>query len=149
VQSAARLYESSISSSDLISVSGYTTYPFTFLFLKMDFSVSHMNCAVSNLSSNYSFAWWLGFSKAGYSGRMVVSHSRPRHVSFLSLSLAQHGSSSRLQHPTHSHISILVSLLCGLKNHGIVDSILSGRRFLIINLIEQGYLLVVGYPMIF
>jgi hypothetical protein len=44
---------------------------------------------------------------------------------------------------------ILVLLLCGLKNHGIIDSALSGGRFSIINLIEQGYLLFVGYPMIF
>jgi hypothetical protein len=44
---------------------------------------------------------------------------------------------------------ILVTLLCGLKNHGIVGSALPGGRFLIINLIEQEYLLVVGYPMIF
>jgi hypothetical protein len=44
---------------------------------------------------------------------------------------------------------ILVSLICDLKNHAIVDSALPVRRFLIINLIEQGYLLVVGYPMIF
>jgi hypothetical protein len=44
---------------------------------------------------------------------------------------------------------ILVPLICGLKNHGIVGSALPGRRFLIINLIEQGYLLIVGYPMIF
>jgi hypothetical protein len=34
---------------------------------------------------------------------------------------------------------ILVSLLCDLKNHDIVGSSLSVRRFLIINLIEQGY----------
>jgi hypothetical protein len=44
---------------------------------------------------------------------------------------------------------ILVSLLCDLKNHAIISSALPVRRLLIINLIEQGYLLVVGYPMIF
>jgi hypothetical protein len=44
---------------------------------------------------------------------------------------------------------ILIPLICGLKNHSIVGSALHGRRFLIINLIEQGYLLIVGYPMIF
>jgi hypothetical protein len=44
---------------------------------------------------------------------------------------------------------ILVPLLYGLKNHGIVNSALPGGRFFIINLIEQGYLLVAGYPMIF
>jgi hypothetical protein len=44
---------------------------------------------------------------------------------------------------------ILVPLLCDLKNHGIIGSALPMRRFLIINLIEQGYLLVVGYTMIF
>jgi hypothetical protein len=44
---------------------------------------------------------------------------------------------------------ILVSLLCDLKNYAIIGSTLPVRRFLIINLIEQGYLLVVGYPMIF
>jgi hypothetical protein len=38
---------------------------------------------------------------------------------------------------------ILVSLLCDLKNHAIVGSTLSVRRFFIINLIEQGYMLVV------
>jgi hypothetical protein len=45
--------------------------------------------------------------------------------------------------------SILVSLLCDLKNHAIVGSALPVRRFLIINLIEQGYLLVVRCPMFF
>jgi hypothetical protein len=45
--------------------------------------------------------------------------------------------------------SILVSLLCDLKNYVIVSSALPVRIFLIINLIEQGYLIVVGYPMIF
>jgi hypothetical protein len=44
---------------------------------------------------------------------------------------------------------ILVPLLYDLKNYDIVGSALSGESFLIINLIEQGYLLVVGYPMIF
>jgi hypothetical protein len=44
---------------------------------------------------------------------------------------------------------ILVPLLCGLKNHGIIGSALPGGRFLIVNLIEQGYLLVAGTPMIF
>jgi hypothetical protein len=44
---------------------------------------------------------------------------------------------------------IFVPLLCGLKNHDIVGSALPLRRLLIINLIEQGYLVVVSYPMIF
>jgi hypothetical protein len=44
---------------------------------------------------------------------------------------------------------ILVSLLCNLKKHTIVGSALAVQIFLVINLIEQGYLLVVGYPMIF
>jgi hypothetical protein len=44
---------------------------------------------------------------------------------------------------------ILVSLLYDLKNHAIIGSALPVQRFLIINLIEQEYLLVVGYPMIF
>ncbi|WP_428025499.1 hypothetical protein, partial [Arcobacter sp.] len=44
---------------------------------------------------------------------------------------------------------ILVSLLCDIKNHSIVGSALPVQRFLIINLIEQRYLLVVGYPIIF
>jgi hypothetical protein len=44
---------------------------------------------------------------------------------------------------------ILVSLLCDLKNHAIVGSALPVQRLLNINLIEQGYLLIVGYPMIF
>jgi hypothetical protein len=44
---------------------------------------------------------------------------------------------------------ILVSLLCDLNNHAIISSALPVQRFLIINLIEQGYLLIVGYPMIF
>jgi hypothetical protein len=44
---------------------------------------------------------------------------------------------------------ILVPLLCGLKNHDIISSALLGGRFLIVNLIEQGYLLVAGTPMIF
>jgi hypothetical protein len=44
---------------------------------------------------------------------------------------------------------ILVSLLYDLKNHAIIGSALLVQRFLIINLIEQEYLLVVGYPMIF
>jgi hypothetical protein len=44
---------------------------------------------------------------------------------------------------------ILISLFCNLKNHGIIGSALSGRRFLIINLIKQENLLFVGYPMIF
>jgi hypothetical protein len=33
---------------------------------------------------------------------------------------------------------ILVTLLCGLKNHGIVGSDLPAGSFLIVNLIEQG-----------
>jgi predicted transcriptional regulator len=41
---------------------------------------------------------------------------------------------------------ILVPLLYGLKNHVIVGSALSGGRFLIVNLIEQLYLLVAGTP---
>jgi hypothetical protein len=45
--------------------------------------------------------------------------------------------------------SILIPLLCGLNNHGIIGSVSTGGRFLIINLIEKGYLLVIGYPMIF
>jgi hypothetical protein len=44
---------------------------------------------------------------------------------------------------------ILVSLLCDLNNYVIIGSALPVRRFLIINLIEQGYLLIIGYPMIF
>jgi hypothetical protein len=44
---------------------------------------------------------------------------------------------------------ILVSLLCGLKNYDIVGSALPGGRLLIINLIEQGYLLVACTLMIF
>jgi hypothetical protein len=44
---------------------------------------------------------------------------------------------------------ILVSLLCDLKNHAIVGFALPVQRFLIINLIEQEYLLVLGYTMIF
>jgi hypothetical protein len=44
---------------------------------------------------------------------------------------------------------ILVSLLYDIKNHAIVGSALFVRIFLIINLIEQGYLFVVGYLMIF
>jgi hypothetical protein len=38
---------------------------------------------------------------------------------------------------------LLISLLCDLKNHVIIGSALPVQRFLIINLIEQGYLLVV------
>jgi hypothetical protein len=44
---------------------------------------------------------------------------------------------------------ILVLLLYDLKNHAIVSYALPVRRFLIVNLIEQGYLLIVSYPMIF
>jgi hypothetical protein len=44
---------------------------------------------------------------------------------------------------------ILVSIICGLKNHDIVGSALPVRRFLIINLIEQRYMLVIGYSLIF
>jgi hypothetical protein len=43
---------------------------------------------------------------------------------------------------------ILVLLLCG-KNYDIVSSALPGGRLLIVNLIEQEYLLVAGTPMIF
>jgi hypothetical protein len=46
-------------------------------------------------------------------------------------------------------IPILVPLLCGLKNHDIIGSALAGGSFLIVNLIEQGHLLVTGTPMIF
>jgi hypothetical protein len=46
-------------------------------------------------------------------------------------------------------IPILVPLLCGLKNHDIIGSALPGGSFLIVNLIEQGHLLVAGTPMIF
>jgi hypothetical protein len=44
---------------------------------------------------------------------------------------------------------ILVLLICGLKNHGIVDSTLPVESFLIVNLIERGHLLVVGRSGIF
>jgi hypothetical protein len=44
---------------------------------------------------------------------------------------------------------ILVPLLYGLKNYNIVSSALPTVNFLIINLIEQGYLLVVGGLVIF
>jgi hypothetical protein len=44
---------------------------------------------------------------------------------------------------------IFVPLLCSLKNRVIIGSALPGGRFLIMNLIEQKYLLIVGYPMIF
>jgi predicted transcriptional regulator len=44
---------------------------------------------------------------------------------------------------------IVVLLLYGLKNHGIIGSALSGGSFLIVNLIEQGHMLVEGTPMIF
>jgi hypothetical protein len=42
---------------------------------------------------------------------------------------------------------ILVSLLCGLENHGIVGSALPVGIFLIVDLIEQRHLLVVGGPL--
>jgi hypothetical protein len=44
---------------------------------------------------------------------------------------------------------ILIPLLCGLKNHGPIGSALPGGSFLIVNLIEQGPLLVAGTLMIF
>jgi hypothetical protein len=44
---------------------------------------------------------------------------------------------------------ILIPLLCGLKNHDIIGSALSKGRFLIVNLIEQGHLLIAGTPMFF
>jgi hypothetical protein len=44
---------------------------------------------------------------------------------------------------------ILVPLLCGLKNYGIVGSALPAESFLIVNLIEEGNLLVAGELMIF
>jgi hypothetical protein len=44
---------------------------------------------------------------------------------------------------------ILIPLLCGLKNHDIVSYALPAERFLIVDLIEQGYLLVVGGPVVF
>jgi hypothetical protein len=44
---------------------------------------------------------------------------------------------------------IFVPLLCGLKSHDIVGSALPEGRLLIVNLIEQGYLLVAGTPMNF
>jgi hypothetical protein len=40
-------------------------------------------------------------------------------------------------------------LLCGLKNHDIIGSALTGGRLLIVNLIEQGYTLVAGTSIIF
>jgi hypothetical protein len=45
--------------------------------------------------------------------------------------------------------AILVPLLCSLKNYGIVGSALPTVRFLIIDLIEQGHLLIVGGPVVF
>jgi hypothetical protein len=44
---------------------------------------------------------------------------------------------------------ILVLLLCGFKNYAIISSALPAESFLIVNLIEQGYLLVVGGPVMF
>jgi hypothetical protein len=44
---------------------------------------------------------------------------------------------------------ILIPLLCGLKNHDIIGSALLGGSFLILNLIEQGHLLIARTPMIF
>jgi hypothetical protein len=44
---------------------------------------------------------------------------------------------------------ILVPLFYGLKNHGIVISTLPIGRFLIVDLIDQEYLLVVGGPVVF
>jgi hypothetical protein len=44
---------------------------------------------------------------------------------------------------------IIVPLLCGLKNHDIVGSVLAGGSFLIVNLIEQGHMFVAGTPMNF
>jgi hypothetical protein len=47
------------------------------------------------------------------------------------------------------HNLILIPLLYGLKNHDIVGSALLGGRFFIVNLIEQGHLLIADIPMIF
>jgi hypothetical protein len=44
---------------------------------------------------------------------------------------------------------IPVPLLCSLENHDIVGSVLPVGRFLIIDLIEYGHLLVVGGPLVF
>jgi hypothetical protein len=44
---------------------------------------------------------------------------------------------------------ILVPLLCGLKNHGIIIFALPVGSFLIVNFIEQGHLLVVGGTVVF
>jgi hypothetical protein len=44
---------------------------------------------------------------------------------------------------------ILIPLLYGLKNYCIIGYALPGERLLIVNLIEQEYLLVAGTPMTF
>jgi hypothetical protein len=44
---------------------------------------------------------------------------------------------------------IIVSLLCGLENYGIAGSALPSGRFFIVDLIEQGHLLVVGGSVVF
>jgi hypothetical protein len=44
---------------------------------------------------------------------------------------------------------ILLLLLYGLENHVNVSSALLAVRFLIVDLIEQGHLLIVGGPVIF
>jgi hypothetical protein len=44
---------------------------------------------------------------------------------------------------------ILVPLLYGLENHDIVGSALPVGKFLIVDLIEHGHLLVVGGSMVF
>jgi hypothetical protein len=44
---------------------------------------------------------------------------------------------------------ILVSLLRSLENYVIVDSALRLGRFLIVDLIEQGQLVIIGGPMVF
>jgi hypothetical protein len=44
---------------------------------------------------------------------------------------------------------IFMPLFCGLKNHDIIGSALTGGRLLIVNLIEQGYTLVAGTSIIF
>jgi hypothetical protein len=43
----------------------------------------------------------------------------------------------------------LVLLFCSLKNHGNVGSTLPTRKFLIVDLIEHGDLLVLGGPIVF
>jgi hypothetical protein len=45
--------------------------------------------------------------------------------------------------------TILVPLLCGIENHGIVGYALLAEIFLIVDLIEHVHLLVVGGPVVF